>query len=191
MVAFPISLLPLSFPNVHPGWGGIFGKTKLGDRDIVGNTDLSHFTFFKKKFTYLFLDRGEGREKESERNINMWLPLERLLLGTWPAAQECALTGNQTGDPLVCRLALSPLSHTSQGWIQGTFLMYIYILVEYIPLKRLYNYVLMVIIIKHFFLSSWNWPIHYILYKTLFIIHSDSVMLPSLLSSSWHEESER
>ena len=115
MVAFPISLLPLSFPNVHPGWGGIFGKTKLGDRDIVGNTDLSHFTFFKKKFTYLFLDRGEGREKESERNINMWLPLERLLLGTWPAAQECALTGNQTGDPLVCRLILSPLSHTSQG----------------------------------------------------------------------------
>ena len=24
---------------------------------------------------YLFLDRGEGREKEQERNINVWLPL--------------------------------------------------------------------------------------------------------------------
>ena len=45
----------------------------------------------------------------------MWLPLEYLLLGTWPATQACALTGNQTGDPLIRGLALSPLSHTSQG----------------------------------------------------------------------------
>ena len=45
----------------------------------------------------------------------MWLPLTRPLLGTWPATQACVLTGNQTGDPLVCRLALNPLSHTSQG----------------------------------------------------------------------------
>ena len=35
--------------------------------------------------------------------------------GTWPATQACALTGNQTSDPLVHRLALNPLSHTSQG----------------------------------------------------------------------------
>ena len=64
---------------------------------------------------YLFLERGEGREKERERNINVWLPLTRPLLGTWPATQACALTGNQTCDLLVYRLALSPLSHTSQG----------------------------------------------------------------------------
>ena len=37
------------------------------------------------------------------------------LLGTWPATQACALMGNQTGDPLVRRPALNPLSHTSQG----------------------------------------------------------------------------
>ena len=37
------------------------------------------------------------------------------LLGTWPATQASALTGNRTGDPLVRRLVLSPLSHTSQG----------------------------------------------------------------------------
>ena len=37
------------------------------------------------------------------------------LLGAWPATQECALTGNQTSNPLVCTPALSPLSHTSQG----------------------------------------------------------------------------
>ena len=36
------------------------------------------------------------------------------LLGTWPSTQACALTGNQTGNLLICRPVLSPLSHTSQ-----------------------------------------------------------------------------
>ena len=75
----------------------------------------SKFAFFFKGFIYLFLDRGEGREEERERNINEWLPLARPLLGTWPATQACALTGNRTCSPSVCRLALNPLSHTSQG----------------------------------------------------------------------------
>ena len=35
--------------------------------------------------------------------------------GPGPATQACALTGNQTGDSLVHRPALNPLSHTSQG----------------------------------------------------------------------------
>ena len=35
------------------------------------------------------------------------------LLGTRPATQACALTGNQTRNPLVCRPALNALSHTS------------------------------------------------------------------------------
>ena len=35
--------------------------------------------------------------------------------GNWPATQACAQTGNRTGDPLLRRLALNPLSHTSQG----------------------------------------------------------------------------
>ena len=30
---------------------------------------------FLKDFIYLFLERGEGREKEREENINVWLPL--------------------------------------------------------------------------------------------------------------------
>ena len=50
---------------------------------------------------YLFLERGVGREKDRERNINVWLPLARPLLGMWPVTQACALTGNRTGDPLV------------------------------------------------------------------------------------------
>ena len=40
----------------------------------------------------------------------MWLPLMCPLLGTWPATQACALTGNQTSDPFFLRLALNPLS---------------------------------------------------------------------------------
>ena len=66
------------------------------------------------KKLYLFLDRGEG--KEWERNINVCLPLALSAPGTWPATQACALTGNQTSDPLVHRPVLSPLSHTSQGY---------------------------------------------------------------------------
>ena len=54
-------------------------------------------------------------EKERERNINVWLPLERPPLGTWPTTQACALTGNQTSDLLVYRPALNPLTYTSQG----------------------------------------------------------------------------
>ena len=36
-------------------------------------------------------------------------------LETWPVTQACALTENRTSDPLVCRPALHPLSHSSQG----------------------------------------------------------------------------
>ena len=69
----------------------------------------------------LFLDRGEGRGKERKRRINVWLPLKRPLLGTWPATQACALTRNRTGDLLVHRPALNPLSHTAQGGIANIF----------------------------------------------------------------------
>ena len=55
-----------------------------------------------------------------ERNINVG-EKHRLVasrppqLGTWPATQARALTGNLTHNLLVPRLALSPLRHTSQG----------------------------------------------------------------------------
>ena len=49
-----------------------------------------------------------------ERYINQLL-LARPQLGTWPRTQVCALTGNQTGDLLVHRLVLNPLSHISLG----------------------------------------------------------------------------
>ena len=84
-------------------------------------SSLPIYYIFLKDFIYLFLEGGEGREKERERNISVWLPLTRPLLGTWPATQTCALTGNQTGNPFVCRSVLNPLSHTSQGlkWVSS------------------------------------------------------------------------
>ena len=60
-----------------------------------------------KNILFIFIDRGEGREKEEERNINVWLPLMQ--------PQACALTGNRTNDSLVHRPALNPLSYTSQA----------------------------------------------------------------------------
>ena len=70
--------------------------------------------FFKRFYLFIFREGG-GREKARERNINVWLPLAHPHLGTWPTTQTCALTGNRTSDPLVCRPALNPLSHNSQG----------------------------------------------------------------------------
>ena len=76
--------------------------------------------FFGKDFIYLFLERGKGGRKRGteismcERYIDQ-LPLMRLQPGTWPVIQACALTSNWTGNLLVQRPALNPLSYTSQG----------------------------------------------------------------------------
>ena len=64
------------------------------------------------KILFIYFEK-EGRKRE--RNINVWLPLMHPPFGTWPATQACALTENQTSNPLVHRLALNPLSYTSQG----------------------------------------------------------------------------
>ena len=44
--------------------------------------------FFFKDFIYI--REGKGGK---EGNINVWLPLARPLLVTWPTTQACALTG--------------------------------------------------------------------------------------------------
>ena len=93
---------------------------------------------------YLFIFRGEGREKERERNINVWLPLAHPLLGTWPTTQACALTGNQTSDPLVHTPVHNPLSHTSQGWNSNFILSFLCWLAKILFMKnfphQVFNY---------------------------------------------------
>ena len=76
--------------------------------------DVSQFTHLLKNILFLFRERGREGEREGERNqcvVASCAPP----LGTWPATQECALTGSRTGDPLVCRLALNPLEPHQPG----------------------------------------------------------------------------
>ena len=63
--------------------------------------------FLKKDFIF------RERRKEGEREAVVASPAPPL--GTWPVTQGCDLTRNRIGDPLVHRLALNPLSHTSQS----------------------------------------------------------------------------
>ena len=98
----------------HPVWHlliaaltllyGVFGVSALFLPRLVENWPTCPwktkswlcFTFLKKiLFIYLFLGKGEGRERERKRNINWW-PLTRPQLGTRPATQACAWTGNRT-----------------------------------------------------------------------------------------------
>ena len=70
---------------------------------------------FFLKILFIFEDRGrEGETLVCERYIDR-LPLSHPQMGTWPTTQPCALTGNRTGDLLVPRWVLNPLSHTSKG----------------------------------------------------------------------------
>ena len=79
------------------------------------NNACYYLTLKKRFYLFIFRER-EGKEKEKERNINMRLPPVYLPLRTWLTTQACDLTRSQTGDPLIHRPVLNPLSHTSQGW---------------------------------------------------------------------------
>ena len=63
-------------------------------RGFEQGSELIKARFYKIFKKHYLLERREGREKERERDINVWLLLVWPLLGTWPASQACALTGN-------------------------------------------------------------------------------------------------
>ena len=76
---------------------------------------------FLKDFIYLLLERGEGREKEKKRNINV-IEKHRLVacctcleLGTEPENQAHAFTRNQPGNLSFCGTMPNQLSHPGQG----------------------------------------------------------------------------
>ena len=78
---------------------------------------FSCFSFLNKcilflKF-YLFIFRQRGREGERETSMCGCLSCTRYW-GLGPQPRRVLLTWNWTVDILVCRLALNPLSHTSQ-----------------------------------------------------------------------------
>ena len=72
---------------------------------------FSHY-FLKILFIYFYREGKDGRRRERKTSMCGCLsndPYTRYL-----TRNPCALTGNWTGDPLVHRLVLNPLSHTSQ-----------------------------------------------------------------------------
>ena len=97
--------------------------------------------FLKRFYLFTFRERGrdgerEGETSKCERHMDWW-PLTSPQLGTWPATQACALARDQTSDLSVCRLALSPLNHTSQGKILCT---YIYKIIDnYAKMENIFN----------------------------------------------------
>ena len=63
---------------------------------------------FLKDCIYLLLERGREGEREGEKH--------RCVVASLAApTPQCTCPGSPTSDPSVHRLALSPLSHTSQG----------------------------------------------------------------------------
>ena len=66
----------------------------------------------------IFREQGREGEREGEKHQCVVAP-HVPHLGTWPATQACALTGNWTSDPLALRPVLNPLSHTSQGLVES------------------------------------------------------------------------
>ena len=91
---------------------------------------------FFKFYLFPFLERGEGKENERERNIDVQekhqsIASPWLLTGDPPATQA-----SQTGKLSVRRPALSPLSHTGQSCMfsirshTGVFDTYIYMYIS-------------------------------------------------------------
>ena len=64
---------------------------------------------FLKKYIFLFFERERKGEREGEKHqcvvVSRASPTQGG--GSWPTTQACALTGNQTGDPLVRRSKLN------------------------------------------------------------------------------------
>ena len=67
------------------GWRNDDAPMLCSDRTegkaVVGGKSEALPNDKKKKTLFTYLKRGEGREKERERNINVWLPLTRLPTG--------------------------------------------------------------------------------------------------------------
>ena len=76
--------------------------------------ETNYFVFFLNILFIYFYREGNGRRKRGKETSITYLPYIPPP-GTKPATQPCVLTGNQTSDLFVCRPALNPLNHTSQG----------------------------------------------------------------------------
>ena len=74
------------------------------------------FSFKKRFYLFIFTQKGRVGEREGEKHQCV-VASHVAPLGTWPATQACALSRNQSRNPLVHRPVLNQLSCTSQGWL--------------------------------------------------------------------------
>ena len=72
-----------------------------------------HLWVFLRFYLFIFREKGRREGEKYQYVVASCAPHT----GTWPTTQACAQTGNRTSDLLVCRPALNPLSHTSQGLV--------------------------------------------------------------------------
>ena len=92
--------------SFHMFWGDKEGGQKnVNFLQIIAGKIASISFSFLKDFIYLFLEKGEGREREREtlmgerashQLLPVWAPAGR------PAHQACAPTRNRTGDLSLC-----------------------------------------------------------------------------------------
>ena len=88
------------------------------------------WTLLLKVFIYLFLERGERREKERERNTDVREKHQSVASCTChdqikPPAQACALTGNQTNNLSLCGKTRNQLSHTGGTFLKNGIVYYV------------------------------------------------------------------
>ena len=116
---FPLSLIPVSgdknvsFLLEHRGNLSYFSRYQSLPWALWPWVVLFCFVL---KTLFIFREGKGGRKRGRETSMCGCLSRPPPLLGTWAITQACALTGNRTSNPLVRRLTLNPLSHTSQGW---------------------------------------------------------------------------
>ena len=70
----------------------------------------------------MFRERGrEGKKRVKETSLYGCLSCAPYWGPGLQPSHVCALTGNQTSNPLVCRPVLNPLSYSSQGRFPAVF----------------------------------------------------------------------
>ena len=85
------------------------------NNSLTGLKEGTVLRFLKKiLFIYLFLEREEGKERGTKTSMCGCLSCIPYW-GLVPQPRNIPWTGNRTGDTLICRPVLDPLSHTSQG----------------------------------------------------------------------------
>ena len=106
-------LLYCIFENVHHKRKNYEYEDRLKKDDNLKRCCFLFIVFLK--ILFIFREMGREGEREGEKYQSVVASRMYPLLGTGPATQVCALTGNQTGDSLVHRPTFNPLSYTSQA----------------------------------------------------------------------------